>query len=56
MGAEDLRILAGRSMDAINHAFATRDTAALEACFAPGYVEHVREPGPDPRVGGAPPA
>ncbi len=56
MGAEDLRILAGRSMDASNHAFATRDTAALEACFAPGYVEHVREPGPDPRVGGAPPA
>ena len=52
MGAEDLRIFAGRPIDAINHAFATGDTAALEACFAPGYVEHVREQGPDPRVGG----
>jgi predicted ester cyclase len=52
MGAEEYRAFAGRYMDAINHAFATGDTAALEACFAPGYVEHVREQGPDPGLGG----
>jgi steroid delta-isomerase-like uncharacterized protein len=52
MGAEAHRAFAARYVDAINRAFATGDTAALEACFAPGYVEHVREQGPDPGVGG----
>jgi predicted ester cyclase len=52
MGAEEHRAFAGRYMDAINHAFATGDTAALAACFAPGYVEHVREQGPDRGLGG----
>jgi steroid delta-isomerase-like uncharacterized protein len=52
MGTEDYRAFAGGYMDAINHAFATGDTAALEACYAPGYVERVREQAPDPDLGG----
>jgi steroid delta-isomerase-like uncharacterized protein len=51
-GVEARRAFALRYMEAINHAFATGDTGALEACFAPGYVEHVRDQGPDPGLGG----